>query len=180
MKEQFTWSYSVPATYSDVPSLKTIRTLVFENPRDYAYFLEQKVTGGLGYLPVRKQMRESKVHSSEGLQAHLAMMDICLAERESHHNYAVHRELFRAIKGLEKSYRGHMEQQERSDKFILNALKETSSILQERIIPAVELAIEKTEPERKEEPKAREARPWYKRIFGEEINMCSFRIALEF
>ena len=52
-----------------------VRILELRNPDLFAPFYEFHITNGLGYEPVRKAVRESKVHTMEGLRAHLANME---------------------------------------------------------------------------------------------------------
>jgi len=87
------------------PSLWKVRTLEFKSPALANYCFGQIVTNGLGYEPVRKAMQESKVHSSEGLQAHLANMDYLVlwrskqVEREKGIQYLL------ALSALEDAYK---------------------------------------------------------------------------
>ncbi len=187
IKEQFMFEVSRASRYTDVPGLHTIRTLQFQSPRDYPYFVEQEITGKLGYKPVRKQMQESKVNSQEGLQAHLANMDLCVARRVGNANYLVTSELFRAIRGLEKSLQ--IEHKRGIDTLNIVTYKLTKKITeklekisekiegsyainnnQTAIIKGqseiIEIQKETIEELKKSREQKQQIRSWYQRIFG--------------
>jgi hypothetical protein len=82
-----------------------VRIDLSKNPKLYAYAWEQKVTNGLGYLPVRKVSQETKTHTTKGLREHLKNMEHILFERRTVLREALFKESHKNRLLLEDSYK---------------------------------------------------------------------------
>ncbi|MFA7708389.1 MAG: hypothetical protein WCX73_05555 [Candidatus Pacearchaeota archaeon] len=86
------------------PELSSIKTLVLKNPRLFDYVSEQEITNGLGYLPVRKAMHETKSNTWIGLKTHLQHMQVMTNFRKTHYESLLMKEFGSAFLSTEKMY----------------------------------------------------------------------------
>ena len=64
-----------------------IRTLRIKGADSFLFQLEQAVTSGLGYEPVREVFKEGGIDTNEGLMRHLGNMDLLTAKRQTANGY---------------------------------------------------------------------------------------------
>lgn len=159
------------------PGFAQIRSLELLSPALTNYALESEITNGLGYMPVRKSMQESKVHSQEGLQAHLANMDYTVLWRQKERTLEVGRQHAIAMVQLEDLYKNMQEIAKQNCELFMNESMNhmrhhgNEYCMEDNKLKFAEFFGIDTSKYKsiKDEPastQAQEARPWYKRIFG--------------